>query len=368
MFVGFRGAGKTRFGRAVAEAAGLPFADLDQEVEFVLGESIESFVEKHGWQVFREVEQRVCHDFARNFSGVIATGGGTIENSKNLQNLKKTGMFVFLNPDFFQVRKYLLSPEGQDNRPRLNPDLPLSQEIDQMWTQRKDIYSATADFEVEPDYHGDVKIEAQKILEQLPAMQLPEVPPARKIAIFSSSGGSTMQGLFEAQKRGRLPNVTFELFVTDKPDSGALKKAKKAKIKNIEVFEADPDEDREEYDRALLNLVRQHQPDLILLAGWMRILSALYCEQFSNITYNVHPSLLPEHAGLMGDAVHTAVLNADEKYTGCTIHRVSAEVDAGEQVLQRKIPVDPTDTVDTLRQKVQRQEILGFCEALERRK
>ena len=168
VLVGFRGAGKARFGRAIAKVLKLPFADLDAEVEFVLGESIEDFVEKFGWQEFRAVEQRVVHDFSRNFSGIIATGGGTIENSKNLQNLKKNGFFIFLNPSFMKVRKFLMSDEVQKNYQRVNPELSLVQELDQLWTQRKDIYFATADVEVIPEFNGDEIAEAKKIVEQLP--------------------------------------------------------------------------------------------------------------------------------------------------------------------------------------------------------
>ncbi len=367
VLVGFRGAGKARFGQAIAKVLGLPFADLDAEVEFVLGESIEHFVEKFGWQEFRAVEQRVVHDFSRNFSGVIATGGGTIENSKNLQNLKKNGFFVFLNPSFMKIRKFLLREAEKGNYQRVNPELTLIQEIDQLWRQRKDIYSATADVEVMPEFDGKELEEAKKIVEQLPANILPIAPPVKKVALFSSSNGSTIQGLFDAQAKGRIPNVEFSLFVTDKPDSGALKKAKKQGIKLCEILETQTEETREEYDRALINILRNQQPDVVLLAGWMRILSPLFCEQFGPITWNVHPSLLPDHAGLMGDAVHKEVLNDGDRYTGCSIHRVSSEVDAGEMVLQRKIPVEENDTVDSLRVKVQRQEVLGFCEGLERR-
>jgi len=124
---------------------------------------------------------------------------------------------------------------------------------------------------------------------------------------------------------------------------------------------------REEYDRDLMNFLRETNPDFILLAGWMRILSSLYCEQFGDITINVHPSLLPKFAGIKGDEVHQKVLDEEERYTGTTLHRVSAEVDTGETVLQRKVLVDETDTVESLRQKVQKQEVLGFCEFLERR-
>ncbi|MCF7831142.1 phosphoribosylglycinamide formyltransferase [Candidatus Gracilibacteria bacterium] len=366
VLVGFKGCGKTRFGQAIAKATNLPFADLDLEVEFSLGEKINSFVEKHGWQVFREVEQRVTHDFCRNFSGILATGGGTIENSKNFQNLKKTGTFVFLNPNFSEVKKYLLSQEGKDKTPRLNPDIPFSQEIDQMWEQRKGIYSASSETELNPDLKGDLTKEATKMAETLKPL-LPTVPPSKRVAIFSSSNGTTFQGLLDAKERGRIPNAELCLFITDKKDSGSLQQAKKAKITSIEVLEPKKDQNREDYDRQLINVLREHNPDLILLAGWMRILSPLYCEQFGQITLNVHPSLLPQFAGLKGDEVHQKVLEYEERYTGCTIHRVSKDVDEGETVLQRKVLVEENDSVDTLRKKVQKQEILGFCEILEKR-
>lgn len=368
VLVGFRGAGKAAFGRAIAKVKGLPFADLDAEVEFILGESIDDFVEKHGWQVFRDVEQRVVHDFSRNFSGILATGGGTIENSKNLQNLKKTGTLVFINPNFSDVRKYLLTDETQKNRPRIMPDIPLAQEVDQLWQQRKTIYGAIADFEVTPGFNTDKLEEAQKIVEQLPDKVFPKVSPHKKVAILSSSGGTTFQGLLDAQAKGRIPNGAFTLFITDNPDCEALKKARKAQIPHIHVLEPQDGDSREEYDRQIINILREHQPDVILLAGWMRILSELYCEQFGQSTLNVHPSLLPKYAGMKDTEVHKAVIEHEDKYTGCTLHRVTTELDGGEMFLQRKVPVDPVDTVDVLKQKVQRQEVLGFCEAIEHRR
>lgn len=364
VLIGFRGAGKTTFGTALAKFLKLPFADIDKEIEFYLGETIDNFVEKHGWQNFREVEQRVTHDFCRNFSGIIATGGGTIENSKNLQNLTKTGVFVFLNPDFSDVRRYLLKDK---TRPRLNPDIPLSQEIDQMWQQRKDIYAASANYEVRPELNGDPMEEAQKIVSQLPQEIFPKVPPKKKIAIFSSSNGTTFQGLLDAKRRGRIPNVEFELFLTDKKDSGAHEKAKIAGLKKIEVLEAQKGEEREEYDRELVNIIRDVQPDFTLLVGWMRILSKVYCDIYGDTTLNVHPSLLPQFAGLKDQEIYEKVFEHEEKYTGCTIHRVSSDVDSGEIALQRKVLVEDFDDIASLKRKVQRQEVLGFCELLEKR-
>ena len=364
VFIGSRGCGKKEFGREVANQLNLPFADLDAEIEFTIGMTIDEYCDRYGWQQFREVEQKVAHDFCRNFSGIVASGAITIENSKNLQNLKKTGKFVFLNPSFMQVRKRLMK---DPDYPRMNAEIPLAQEIDQMWQQRKDIYGATSDFDVQPDLNGDLAEECKKIIESLPKNFIPRLPPARKIAVLSSTNGTTFQGLLEAQEKGRIPNVEIELFVTDQKDSGALEKAKAAKIENIEIIEGQKGEDREEYDQEIMDMLREFKPDWILLAGWMRIFSKKYCDQYGDITLNVHPSLLPKFAGMKGDEIHQKVLDYEEKYTGATIHRITAQVDAGESVVQRKVLVETDDVVDSLRMKVQKQEILGFCEILEKR-
>ena len=364
VLVGFRGCGKTTFGRKLAQVSGQPFADLDEQIEFFLGESIYDFVDKHGWQEFRAVEQKVTHDFCRNYSGILATGGGTLENSKNLQNLKKSGKFVFLNPDFQSEKQYLLK---DGTRPRLNTEISHEEEIDLAWNQRKDIYSAIADVEVAPDMEASVDQEIKKITNQLPSNFLPPQPPHKRVAILASTNGSSFQGVLDAQKIGRIPNAEFTLFVTNKPNCNALEKAKKANIPNIEVFASEKGETKEEYDRQLINMLRIHKPDAILLVGWMKVLSKLFCDQFGKITYNTHPSLLPKYAGMMGDKIHEQVLEDEEKYAGCTIHRVSDELDGGEIVLQRKVLVDSEDSVESLRLKVQKQEMLGFCELLERR-
>ena len=363
VLIGFRGCGKTTFGREIARQLEQPFVDLDEQIEFVLGESIYEFVDKYGWQKFREVEQKVTHDFCRNFSGVIATGGGTLENSKNLQNLKKGGRFVFLTPDFKEIKKYLLKDK---TRPRLNLEMTHEQEINQLWSQRRAIYEAIADYEVSPKLTGDIKEESRKIIDQLPENVFPEVPPKKQIAIFASTNGTTFQGVLEAQKQGRIPNVEFLLFVTNKKDCGALKKAKAIQVPNIEIISSVKGLSREEYDRKIINILRVHKVSLVLAAGWMRIFSKLFCDQFGKTTYNIHPSLLPRFAGLIGDKVHEQVLEYEDKYTGCTIHRVTEEVDGGEIVLQRRVLVGDDGVVE-IRKKVQKQEVLGVCELLERR-
>ena len=364
VLIGFRGCGKTTYGKALAKILKLPFADLDDEIEYVTGMTIEDYVERYGWQEFREVEQRVSHDYTRNFSGIVATGAGTIENSKNLQNLKKTGNFLFLNPNFTKIKKYLMK---DTSRPRLNPSIPLAQEIDQMWQQRKDIYGASGDFEVKPSYDGDPMEEAQKIIDQLPPHAFPKAPIEKNIAVFASGNGTVLKGLKELQEKGRIPNTRYGLFLTDNPDSPAIAVAKAIGFEGIEIVKPEAEQSREDYDREVLNILREYQPDQVLLAGWMRILSKVYVSQYGAKTFNAHPSLLPKFAGLKDLEVHEKVLDHEEKYTGCTIHKVTEDVDAGEIAVQRKILVESDDTPETLRARVQKQEILGFCELLERK-
>lgn len=364
VLIGFRGCGKTTFGKAISQILGLPFADLDEEIEYITDSPNFDFVEKHGWMEFREVEQRVAHDFTRNFSGIVATGGGTIENSKNLQNLKKTGKFLFLNPKFSDVKKYLLK---DSTRPRINPSISHAEEIDQMWNQRKMIYQASGDHEVVPLLNGDPLEEAKKIIELIPKGFLPPAPARKRIAVLASGNGTTLQGVYEKKQHGRIPNAEFALFITDNPDSKAINVAKEMGFEGIEVLPPKDGQSREDYDIELLNVLREYQPDQILLMGWMRILSPTYVAQYGQKTYNVHPSLLPKFAGLKDTEVHEKVLDYEEKYTGCTIHRVTNEVDSGEIAIQRKMLVGADDTVQTLKKKVQKQEVLGFCELIERK-
>ncbi len=367
VLVGFKGAGKTTFGRALAEVSGLPFADLDQEVEYLIGESIYEFVDKYGWQVFREVEQRVTHDFCRNFSGVVATGGGTIENSKNLQNLKKTGNFIFLNTEYSDVRQYLLQSEEEKKRPRMNPDIPLAMELDQMWNQRKGIYSATADVEVSPQLYGDPKEEAQKILSGLTPMQVPDLPSPKKIVLLGSGNARVLDELDAMQQKGRLPNVTWAGVVCNQADTAIAQKATAMGVP-VEVLVGDNGPGSEDYDRGLINVLRGMETDLIFLADWEREFTELYRDQFGSLTIETHECLLPNYHDLRGDEIYEKVLEYEDKYTGASLHRLTKTPEGSyELMLQRKVVVQPDDTVQSLTQRVRKQQILGFCEILEKR-
>ena len=107
-----------------------------------------------------------------------------------------------------------------------------------------------------------------------------------------------------------------------------------------------------------------YQIDLILLIGWMRILSPVLVKSYKNKIINVHPSLLPKFAGGMDTNVHKEVLDAGETETGCTIHYVDETVDGGEIILQKKCIIEPYDTPDTLKAKVQKLEGEAFVEVI----
>jgi len=121
---------------------------------------------------------------------------------------------------------------------------------------------------------------------------------------------------------------------------------------------------REEYDRRLDVLLKKSGAELILLIGWMRILSPWFCAAWENRVINVHPSLLPEFAGGMDTDVHAAVIKAGRKESGCTVHIAAPEVDSGPIILQKRCPVLEDDTPQTLKSRVQKLEGEALIEAV----
>ncbi len=114
----------------------------------------------------------------------------------------------------------------------------------------------------------------------------------------------------------------------------------------------------------LISEIKNHNPDLILLIGFMRILSENFTNEFSGKILNIHPSLLPKHPGLMDLAVHQVVLDAGDSQSGCTIHQVNEQVDGGKIELQLKCSVEKDDTAESLKQKVQALESEAWVEVI----
>ncbi len=182
-----------------------------------------------------------------------------------------------------------------------------------------------------------------------------------KLAILGSTRGTDMQAIIDAINAHVL-DARIGVVVSNKADAYILERARDH---NIPALFLDPQGmSRGEYDARLSTTVEQYTPDLILLIGYMKILSSIFVREWKGKIWNVHPSLLPKFAGGMDLNVHQAVLDAHETETGCTIHEVDEGVDSGKIILQKSCVVEPTDTADTLKIKVQKLEGEAFVEAI----
>ncbi|MCW8408933.1 phosphoribosylglycinamide formyltransferase [Legionella sp. PATHC035] len=183
-----------------------------------------------------------------------------------------------------------------------------------------------------------------------------------RIAVLGSTRGTNLNAVVAAIKQQRLP-ATIEVVLSNKADALILEKAAHFGIKSLFV---DPQGlSRSEFDNFLSETLKQHHIDLIVLIGYMRILSAEFVMNWDNKIINIHPSLLPAYAGLMNLDVHQAVLDAGEIETGCTVHYVTEQVDAGPIILQKKCPVLAGDTPERLKTRVQELEGEALIEAIQ---
>jgi phosphoribosylglycinamide formyltransferase 1 len=172
--------------------------------------------------------------------------------------------------------------------------------------------------------------------------------------ILSSSKGTTLQAILDAQKEGSLTATCLGV-VADREDRGCVQRAKDAGIATV-VVEKHKNESGDAYDERLDSAIRSlGDVDIIAAIGWMFVLSPRFIQQWSGRILNVHPALLPTYGGrgMFGSRVHQAVIDAGEKESGMTIHLMDEGVDTGKIVLQKTCPVMPDDTVETLKMRVQ---------------
>lgn len=183
------------------------------------------------------------------------------------------------------------------------------------------------------------------------------------LVILGSTRGSNMQAIIDAIQNQEL-NAHISLVISNKKEAYILERAKSNNIENI--FISAKNKTREEYDKIVADEINKYKPDLILLIGYMRILSKGFVNSFKNKILNIHPSLLPKHPGLMDLAVHQAVIDARDEETGCTIHEVTEEVDNGKIILQLKCKVDKTDSAEELKEKVQELEKKAWIQVIKK--
>ena len=180
------------------------------------------------------------------------------------------------------------------------------------------------------------------------------------IAVLGSTSGSDLEAVFSSIDSGKI-DAGVSIVISNKRDAFILERARKH---NIEAVFIEPSgKTREEFDRELMILMEKHDIKLILLIGYMRLLSGEFVRNYRNHIINIHPSLLPAFSGGMDRNVHSEVLGYGVKVTGCTVHFVDENTDTGPIILQRAVTVEENDTVETLKARVQRaeQEILPIA-------
>lgn len=178
----------------------------------------------------------------------------------------------------------------------------------------------------------------------------------QRIAVLVSGGGTNLQALIDAEASGLLHSGTLTLVVSSKAGAFALERARAA---GIETATTDWSQlgSRETFEREVLSILAAHEIDVVVLAGFLQILSAAFVSRYPNRILNVHPSLIPAYSGrgYYGIKVHEAVLAAGESTTGATVHMVNEVPDGGRILMQKTVPVLPGDTPGTLQQRVMEQ-------------
>ena len=173
----------------------------------------------------------------------------------------------------------------------------------------------------------------------------------RSLVVLISGSGTNLQAIIDAVNNGRIDAV-ISAVISNRADAKGLQRARQAQIETV-VVDQKEHEDRAAYDRALVSIIDTFAPDLVVLAGFMRILSDEFISHYEHRILNIHPSLLPEFKGLH---THRRALQAAKQVHGASVHFVSNELDSGPIVIQAEVPVLENDTEESLAQRVLQQE------------
>ncbi len=177
-----------------------------------------------------------------------------------------------------------------------------------------------------------------------------------RAAVLVSGGGTNLQALIDAAGRGEMPDCQLALVVSNVKGAYALERARRAGIES-RLCLWEKGESRESFEARLLDILALHRVDMLILAGFMTILSADFVRRYPDRIINVHPSLIPSFCGkgFYGLKVHQAALDYGVKVTGATVHLVNEVPDGGRILLQRAVAVEPGDTPEILQRRVMEQ-------------
>ncbi len=182
-----------------------------------------------------------------------------------------------------------------------------------------------------------------------------------KLGVLGSTKGTDLQAIINAIDQNLL-NASLEVVISNSSNAYILERAVNHNIPNF--FISHLSKTREQFDDEISIILKKHEVNLVLLIGFMRILSPQFCQDWKRRILNVHPSLLPKYAGGMDMNIHEEVIKNGDLETGCTIHFVTEAVDGGPILIQKKCTVDTNDTPKTLKKKVQTLEGGAFIEAI----
>ena len=168
-----------------------------------------------------------------------------------------------------------------------------------------------------------------------------------KVAVLISGGGTNLQAIIDRSAAGELPHVELALVVSSRKNAGGLDKAERAGIKHIYIG-------KENFEQELIALLEEHEIDIVVLAGFLKILSSDFVSRYPDRIINVHPSLIPSFCGdgFYGLRVHEAALSYGVKVTGATVHFVNEVTDGGKIIAQRAVDVKDGDTPEILQRRV----------------
>lgn len=185
-----------------------------------------------------------------------------------------------------------------------------------------------------------------------------------KLGILASGNGTDLDAIYKEMDEGKMPGIEVATVVSNVDDAPVLAKARARGLRT--VFANPKGKSKEEYDKELVQLMKEANIDLVCLIGYMKVLTSVFVSEFPRHIINVHPALLPKYGGhgWYGMKVHEAVLANHEKETGMTVHYVDYGVDSGAMILQEKVAVASDDTPESLKVKVQELEKKAYPEAI----
>lgn len=187
-----------------------------------------------------------------------------------------------------------------------------------------------------------------------------------KTAVLVSGGGTNLQAILDAERSGKITNATIATVISDRAEAYALRRAEQAGVEAVTIPYKELG--RSEFERQLILALQERGIELIVLAGFMRILSADFTSRYPERILNIHPSLIPSFCGegYYGLKVHRAALDYGVKVTGATVHFVNEVPDGGKIVAQKAVYIHSDDTPESLQKRVMREaEWIIFPEAIE---